>query len=180
VFERVTRQAPSAIEAALLKVRINPDSVLQVHKIEANLDKKLVDKHGNALPPCIVMERGEPLDVWAARSKPDRTQAFSVRASLFSSPCCSAFLVLIALSVHVACFLFCLLQAFHVQCFMPPVTCAATQNVVSGVRTGPRSSRSGRRISEFTRNLWFVIHTHTMRLKGASLDHCLPCFHALC
>lgn len=30
------------------------------------------------------MERGESLDLWSQRSTPDRNQAFSVRASLFS------------------------------------------------------------------------------------------------
>jgi hypothetical protein len=62
----------------------NPPSVtpafllMQVHTVEANIDSKLVDAHGHALPPFIVMERGEPLDVWAARAKPDRPQAFVV------------------------------------------------------------------------------------------------------
>ena len=34
---------------------------------------------GHPLPPCIVMERGESLDKWQARAKPDRMQACSVR-----------------------------------------------------------------------------------------------------
>jgi hypothetical protein len=30
------------------------------------------------MPPCVVMERGESLDIWSARARPDRIQAFSV------------------------------------------------------------------------------------------------------
>jgi hypothetical protein len=41
--------------------------------------KKLLDGHGHPLPPFIVMERGESLDVWAARAQPDRPLAFAVR-----------------------------------------------------------------------------------------------------
>jgi hypothetical protein len=52
--------------------------MLQVRNIEDNTDKKLVDAHGYPLPPCIVMERGEPLDVWAQRAQPDRPLAFAV------------------------------------------------------------------------------------------------------
>lgn len=29
---------------------------------------QLTDAHGDPLPPCIVMEKGESLDVWAATS----------------------------------------------------------------------------------------------------------------
>jgi serine/threonine protein kinase len=39
-----------------------------------------VDPAGHALPPCIVMERGEALDVWSARNAPDRAQVFTVRS----------------------------------------------------------------------------------------------------
>jgi hypothetical protein len=54
-----------------------------VRNIEANTDKKLVDAYGYPLPPCIVMERGESLDIWAARAQPDRSQAFTVRLASF-------------------------------------------------------------------------------------------------
>jgi hypothetical protein len=53
---------------------------LQVRNIVPNDDEGFVDASGYPLPPCIVMERGESLDVWAARAKPDRSQAFSVRS----------------------------------------------------------------------------------------------------
>ena len=33
---------------------------------------------GNPLPPCIVMERGESLDLWAERAQPDQSMAFTV------------------------------------------------------------------------------------------------------
>jgi hypothetical protein len=56
--------------------------LLQVRNVEPNTDNTVVDAHGHALPPCIVMERGEPLDVWAARAKPDRPQAFVVSIPL--------------------------------------------------------------------------------------------------
>ena len=45
-----------------------------------NADGAVVDPRGHPLPPCIVMERGESLDIWSERAKPDRMQAFSVRA----------------------------------------------------------------------------------------------------
>ena len=47
--------------------------------MEGNESGKHVDSDGYPLPPCIVMERGESLDIWAARAQPDRSQAFTVR-----------------------------------------------------------------------------------------------------
>jgi hypothetical protein len=41
--------------------------------------KKLLDRHGHPLPPFIVMERGESLDVWAAQAQPDHLVALAVR-----------------------------------------------------------------------------------------------------
>lgn len=37
--------------------------------IVANHDELFVDGHGRAMPPCIVVERGESLDMWMQRSK---------------------------------------------------------------------------------------------------------------
>lgn len=51
---------------------------LQRRNMASNLDRSLLDPSGNPLPPCIVMERGESLEVWSARAKPDRSQAFTV------------------------------------------------------------------------------------------------------
>jgi hypothetical protein len=51
---------------------------MQVRSIVDNDDRQLIDPAGFALPPCIVMERGETLDLWSARNAPDRAQAFTV------------------------------------------------------------------------------------------------------
>ena len=61
--------------------------VVQIRSIEANADGAHVDANGHPLPPCIVMERGESLDIWAARAQPDRSQAFTVRRSVFLTNC---------------------------------------------------------------------------------------------
>ena len=50
----------------------------QLRNVEPNTDGRHVDTCGHPLPPCIVMERGESLDIWAARAQPDRLQAFTV------------------------------------------------------------------------------------------------------
>ena len=55
------------------------NTVPQVRNVEINADKSIKDPQGNPLPPCIVMERGESLDIWSERAKPDRSQAFMVR-----------------------------------------------------------------------------------------------------
>jgi hypothetical protein len=47
-----------------------------------NENNEVVDPSGNALPPCIVMEKGESLDLWSERNAPDRAQAFTVRSLL--------------------------------------------------------------------------------------------------
>ena len=52
---------------------------VQVLAIEANEDGVHVDGGGKPLPPCIEMERGESLDIWAMRAQPDRPLAFAVR-----------------------------------------------------------------------------------------------------
>lgn len=46
-----------------------------------NLDGEFADPSGDALPPCIVMERGESLDLWLQRAQPDWSQAFTVRTT---------------------------------------------------------------------------------------------------
>jgi hypothetical protein len=57
----------------------NMINCMQVRNVEDNLDRSLVDANGNPLPPCIVMERGESLDLWVGRARPDSTQALAVR-----------------------------------------------------------------------------------------------------
>ena len=63
---------------------------LQVRNVVDNEDGELVDPGGHPLPPCIVMERGESLDLWSDRNAPDRAQAFTVRLRrpLWSSSAC--------------------------------------------------------------------------------------------
>ena len=53
--------------------------VPQVRNIVDNEDGALVDPAGYPLPPCIVMERGESLDLYSQRNAPDRATAFVVR-----------------------------------------------------------------------------------------------------
>ena len=60
------------------------NTVQQVRNVESNADKRIKDPQGNPLPPCIVMERGESLDIWSKRAKPDRSPAFTVRLSVLS------------------------------------------------------------------------------------------------
>lgn len=45
----------------------------------------LVHPRRNALPPCIVMERGESLQEWVERAELDRYTAFAVRTDLLTS-----------------------------------------------------------------------------------------------
>jgi hypothetical protein len=70
--------------------------LLQLRAIVDNKDGSVVDPKGHPLPPCIVMERGESLDIWSERAKPDRMQSFSVR------PVTSLATSLVSLSVHAA------------------------------------------------------------------------------
>jgi hypothetical protein len=59
---------------------------MQLRSVEFNLEGSVKDACGNPLPPCLVMERGEALDLWVARAHPDRSQAFSVcLTSLFGA-----------------------------------------------------------------------------------------------
>ena len=53
---------------------------VQVRNIEENAAADAVtDPAGVPLPPCIVMERGESLDRWSARNRPDMWQSVTVR-----------------------------------------------------------------------------------------------------
>jgi hypothetical protein len=67
---------------------------MQLRNVEANLERSVVDACGNPLPPCIVMERGEAMDVWVARARPDRAQALSV---------CSTYCVVCGRELRAAC-----------------------------------------------------------------------------
>ena len=45
------------------------DGVRVLQAVVSNEDGALRDSHGNALPPCIVMEKGESLDLWMKRNR---------------------------------------------------------------------------------------------------------------
>jgi hypothetical protein len=51
----------------------------QVEAMRDGVKGELVDPRGGALPPCIVMERGESLQEWSNRAEPDLFTALSVR-----------------------------------------------------------------------------------------------------
>lgn len=57
----------------------------RLEAMEANADGALVDKRGHALPSCLAMEKGESLDEWSRRAKPDLFMAVTVRAA-----CCGS------------------------------------------------------------------------------------------
>ena len=63
---------------------VTHSTALQVRNVEDNADKRIKDLMGHPLPPCIVMERGESLNIWAQRAQPDRAQAFMVCHLLYS------------------------------------------------------------------------------------------------
>jgi hypothetical protein len=46
---------------------------------------RIKDPWGRPLPACMVMERGEALDLWMERAQPDKYMAFSVRPLATSS-----------------------------------------------------------------------------------------------
>lgn len=50
-----------------------------VQAIIANEAGTFQDPWGIPMPPCIVIEKGEPLDVWTHRSTPYKTMAYVVR-----------------------------------------------------------------------------------------------------
>ena len=49
------------------------------HIILDNQEQRLKDRDRNVLPPCIVIERGESLDLWSQRARPCPLIAFAVR-----------------------------------------------------------------------------------------------------
>jgi hypothetical protein len=58
---------------------------MQLRNVEDNLEKTVLDACDNPMPPCIVMERGEAMDLWVARARPDRIQALSVCSRFYSA-----------------------------------------------------------------------------------------------
>lgn len=63
-----------------------------------NSDSILMDAKGNKLPPCIVMERGESLDEWSRRRKPDMWAAMPVRITLLMCPPLIALVLLVGVN----------------------------------------------------------------------------------
>ena len=70
-------------EAALYSDSQNPLSKLlpRVREICDNVDGRITDAAGEALPPCIIMEKGEALNIWSRRNKGgiDHMTALQVR-----------------------------------------------------------------------------------------------------
>lgn len=58
-------------EAALYSDSQNPLNKLlpRVREICDNVDGRVTDAVGEALPPCIIMEKGEALNIWSRRNK---------------------------------------------------------------------------------------------------------------
>lgn len=66
-----------------------PDAVAQflpqVEAVHDDADGNVCDLQGRALPPCIVMEKGESLHDWSDRAKPDIFMTLAVQP--LCSPC---------------------------------------------------------------------------------------------
>ena len=58
-------------EDALYSNKVLRDMMPAVKMIEANADNAIRSTSGWPFPPCIVIERGESLDKWAERLRPD-------------------------------------------------------------------------------------------------------------
>lgn len=58
-------------EDALYNNKVIRDMMPAVKHIEANANGEVRSASGWPFPPCIVIERGESLDKWAERIKPD-------------------------------------------------------------------------------------------------------------
>eukprot|EP00892_Ulva_mutabilis_P002568 jgi/Ulvmu1/12311/UM088_0031.1 len=69
-----------AAEAALYTDRSGPLGAFlpQAKAIMDNLDGEFRDPHGHRMPPCIIMEKGESLDMWCHRAEPDRPLVYAV------------------------------------------------------------------------------------------------------
>jgi hypothetical protein len=76
----------------------------QVRNIVDFKDESFTDPMGNVMPPCVVMERGESLDIWSERARPDRVQAFAVRCrACLPLHCVAAAVPLVATLAAPAC-----------------------------------------------------------------------------
>lgn len=62
----------------------------QAKAIVDNAEGEFRDPHGHQMPPCIIMEKGESLDMWCRRAEPDRPLVYAVRFRYHrcnTSPC---------------------------------------------------------------------------------------------
>lgn len=60
---------------------------LPLESVHGNEDGAVVDSRGHALPPCVVMQRGVPLEEWMRRESPDILHSVAVRAPASLAPC---------------------------------------------------------------------------------------------
>ena len=81
VMKAFASQATFAAEVALYTDRCSPLGAFlpQAKAIVDNEDGEFRDAHGHRMPPCIVMEKGESLDMWCRRAEPDRPLVYAVR-----------------------------------------------------------------------------------------------------
>lgn len=73
-------------EDALYSNAVLRDMMPAVKFIEANADGAVCSASGWPFPPCIAIERGESLDKWAERLKPDFPTILQVRVG---NVCCA-------------------------------------------------------------------------------------------
>jgi hypothetical protein len=69
-------------EDALYSNKVLRDMMPAVQLIEANANSSIRSPSGWPFPPCIVIERGESLDKWAERIRPDFPTILQVRPVL--------------------------------------------------------------------------------------------------
>ena len=87
----VGARADATIEAAdsdtsISNVPLSQFAARFLPQVEALCDstaKDLVDPRGRAMPPCIIMEKGESLQDWSNRAEPDLFTALAVRSPSF-------------------------------------------------------------------------------------------------
>jgi hypothetical protein len=68
-------------EAALYHNEVLRDMMPAVRAVEPNSDGSVRSASGWPFPPCIIIERGESLDKWAERLKPDFVTILQARPS---------------------------------------------------------------------------------------------------
>jgi hypothetical protein len=77
-----TRPVAFEREAALYSNPVLRDMMPAIREMEANSDGAICSSSGWPFPPCIIIERGESLDKWAERLKPDFVTILQVLSAL--------------------------------------------------------------------------------------------------